>query len=221
MKTPALVLSIGLLFSGLFPIPTLQAQNQVSGLVTDIAGAPLAYANALLLSAADSSLVRGMFTSEGGTYVFENIPSGTFLLRFSMLGYQEITTPAFSLERNARKKMEVVTLGENTTAIREVEITAKRPFLEQKIDRAVVNVANTITYAGGSALAVLQRSPGVQVNLQSKSISLAGKAGVVVMINGKIERLPMDAVVDMLSGMNADNIDHIELIHSPPANFEA
>lgn len=33
--------------------------------------------------------------------------------------------------------------------------------------------------------------------------------------------MPGEAVVDMLAGMNADNIDRIELIHTPPANFEA
>ena len=41
------------------------------------------------------------------------------------------------------------------------------------------------------------------------------------MINGKISREPADAIVLMLAGMNANNIDRIELIHTPPANFEA
>lgn len=197
----------------------LMAQHQVSGRVTDAERNPLPYANALLLSATDSALVHGLFTAEDGTYVFKDIPAGTFMLRFSMLGYAETTTDSFALEGN--RAMETVVLAENTTAIREIEVTAKRPFLEQKIDRIVVNVANSITNAGGNALKVLQRSPGVQVNTLTKSISLVGKDGVVVMINGKIQHLPIDAVVDMLSGMNADNIDHIELIHTPPANFEA
>ena len=50
---------------------------------------------------------------------------------------------------------------------------------------------------------------------------MSGKEGVVVMINGKISRMPMDAVIDMLAGMNADNIDKIELIHTPPSSFDA
>lgn len=207
----------------IFHFSTLSAQHRVSGLVTDAAGKPLPYANALLLSASDSTLIRGLFTADDGTYVFANIPAGTFMLQFSMLGFNAVTTTAFTLLGNTATKYDQGTtvMEENTTAIREVEITAKRPFLEQKIDRITVNVANTITYAGGNALAVLQRSPGVQVNTLTKSIALAGKDGVAIMINGKIERLPTDAVVDMLSGMNADNIDHIELIHTPPANFEA
>ncbi|MCB0531939.1 MAG: outer membrane beta-barrel protein [Lewinellaceae bacterium] len=219
MEANPFVRHICVLFLFLSGTSSLLAQHQVSGTITDAAGKPLSYANALLLAASDSSLVHGVFTSEAGGYVFKNIPSGTYMLRFSMLGFLGTTTDPFSLEGN--KLIGTVVLEENTTAIREVEVTAKRPFLEQKIDRVVVNVANSITNAGGNALEVLQRSPGVQVNKLTKSISLAGKDGVMVMINDKIQRLPIDAVVDMLSGMNADNIDHIELIHTPPSNFEA
>lgn len=103
----------------------------------------------------------------------------------------------------------------------EVSIVAKKPLFEQKIDRMVINVANSATNAGSSALEVLQRSPGVLVNRQNNAISLAGKAGVVIMINGKINRMPGDAIVQMLQGMNSDNIERIELIHTPPASFDA
>src|SRR5205085_3545252 len=96
-----------------------------------------------------------------------------------------------------------------------VTLLSKKPMFEQKIDRMVINVKGSITSAGGSALEVLEKSPGVVVNRQSNAIALNGKDGVVVMINGKISRMPMDAVVQMLSGMNASNIDHIELITTP------
>ncbi|MBK5272427.1 MAG: outer membrane beta-barrel protein, partial [Bacteroidia bacterium] len=75
--------------------------------------------------------------------------------------------------------------------------------------------------AGGTALEVLEKSPGVIVNRQSNSIGLNGKNGVVVMINGKISRMSSDAIVQMLGGMNASNIEKIELITTPPANFDA
>ena len=48
-----------------------------------------------------------------------------------------------------------------------------------------------------------------------------GKNGVVLMINGKISRMPLDAVVQMLNGMSAGNIEKIELITTPPANLDA
>lgn len=68
---------------------------------------------------------------------------------------------------------------------------------------------------------LLEKSPGVQINRQSNSISLNGKTGVRVMINDKIVRLPIDAVVQMLDGMSAANIEQIVLITTPPAKYEA
>src|SRR5690606_24141719 len=45
--------------------------------------------------------------------------------------------------------------------------------------------------------------------------------GVRVMINGKLNYMPVSAVLQMLDGMSAGNIDRIELITTPPANFDA
>ncbi len=222
MKTFPSGLPIAALLAFSFFSQAVLAQNQVTGSVRDGAGKPLALANALLLEAADSSLVRGGLTDEAGGFAFENVPNGSFFIRFSMLGFENGASKSFALnEKNSRAELGPTVLTERTALLDEVAITAKRPFLEQKIDRTVVNVANSITSAGGTALQVLQRSPGVQVNTLTKTISLAGKQGVVVMVNGKITRLPSEAVVDMLAGMNSDNIDRIELIHTPPANFEA
>jgi hypothetical protein len=100
-------------------------------------------------------------------------------------------------------------------------VQSRRPLLEQKIDRLVVNVKNSITSAGSTALDVLERSPGVIVNRQANSIVMSGKEGVTVMINGKISYMPVAALVQMLEGMNAGNIDRIELITTPPANLDA
>lgn len=196
--------------------------QQITGSLHDAAGQPIDAANVLLLDPADSSLVRGTLTEPDGHFTFENVANGSYLLSFSMLGFETVFIHSLAVdESHPLIDLKTTTLRESSTLLAEVSVVAKRPFLEQKIDRMVVNVSNSITNAGGTALQVLQRSPGVQANALTKSISLAGKQGVVVMINGKISRMPSEAVVDMLSGMNADNIDHIELIHTPPANFEA
>ncbi|MBL7809710.1 MAG: TonB-dependent receptor [Saprospiraceae bacterium] len=212
----ALCLALCLSFS------SLNAQNRISGTLLDSQGEPVAAANVLLLTANDSSLIFSMLSGEHGEFLFNDFPAGRYLLGFYMIGFEKSYSIPFDIGLTTSEfKLGNVVMQESSSLLEEVSVVAKRPFLEQKIDRTVINVANTITNAGGTALQVLQRSPGVQVNALSKTISLAGKQGVVLMINGKISRLPADAVVDLLSGMNSDNIDHIELIHTPPANFEA
>ena len=114
-----------------------------------------------------------------------------------------------------------VILREDSQVLGEVEIVGRKALFEQKIDRLVVNVANSVTSAGGTALEVLERSPGVVVNRQSDALSLIGKEGVVIMINGKQTYQPTAGILQMLDGMSADNIESIELITTPPANFDA
>jgi outer membrane receptor protein involved in Fe transport len=50
---------------------------------------------------------------------------------------------------------------------------------------------------------------------------LGGKDGVIVLINGKRSRMPISAVYQMLEGINAGDIEKIEIMTIPPANYDA
>lgn len=195
--------------------------NTINGIVVDNKGEPLSFANVLLLQSSDSTLVKGGVTDLEGKYSFNEVASGEYLLFVTMIGYGNSYSEPFKLEEEGSKDIGVITMGENAELLNEVEVIAKKPLFEQKIDRLIVNVANSVTLAGANALEVLERSPGVLVDRLNGNISMAGKNGVVVMINGKISRMSSDAVVQLLEGMNADNIEKIELITTPPANFDA
>ena len=198
------------------------AQTQISGAVLGVQNTPLSYANVLLLNPADSSLVLGNITDENGKYAFDAVQTGSYMLSISMIGYQDQKSEVFKMkDEPGLYTPPIITLTTDDALLDEVEVVEKRALFEQKIDRLVVNVDKSITLSGSTALEVLKRSPGVAVNPQTNSISMSGKDGVIVMMNGKISRMPADAVVQLLGGMNADNIEKIELIHTPPANFEA
>lgn len=200
----------------------LFSQSKIVGEVLDINQEPLPYANVLLLSAADSSLVIGNVTELSGAFSLSPVSAGDYLLQFSMIGYEEEYSKTFQLaDNNEEKIFGTITLKENATQLTEAQVIAKKPLFEQKIDRMVVNVATSITSAGNTALEVLQRTPGVTVNQTQGIINMAGKNGVVVMINGKENRMPVEGLVSLLQSMSADNIETIELIHTPPANFDA
>jgi len=196
-------------------------QALISGLVLDRANKPLTGVNVLLLRSADSSLQKGMVTDEKGAYTFAKVRAGSYLISFSATGYDKAFSPMLSFSGEERKDMGVLQLSEARKEMAEVTVTAKKPLFEQKIDRMIVNVEGNITAAGSTILDVLERSPGVVVDRQNNSISMAGKNGVVVMINGKINRMPIDAVLQMLAGMSAGNIEKLELITTPPANLDA
>lgn len=195
-----------------------QTNYSISGLVQDDNKEAVAFANILLLKASDSTLVKGAITSETGSYEFRDIASGSYRLQATLIGFQNADSDTFSLNSDYTAEPLILTEGE---ALGEVVVQSTKPLYSQKVDRLVINVENSIVSAGGTALEVLERSPGVVVNRQNNGISVVGKDGVVVMINGKISYVPAASIVQMLDGMSADNIESIELITTPPANFDA
>lgn len=211
-----------LLFVGLCLPIICQAQLQVKGQVNIENGSSLPYASVLLLSSSDSSLVRGQVSNDEGLFSIDVSEAGNYFISVSAIGYHKESTKVFQLNKtNSPLNIGSIIARENVEQLSEVVVTAEKPMFEQKIDRTIINVQSNISRAGGSALDILQRSPGVMVDKMNNAIALSGKQGVRIMINGKISRLPMAAVVQMLGGMNAENIERIELITTPPSKYES
>jgi hypothetical protein len=197
------------------------AQSKVTGTITTGLQQPLSNATVLLQKAADSSLLKGVFTQKNGGFVFEDVPSGAYFISVSFSGMRDLFTPLFQLNEKEVQHLGNLQLEPQDGSLQAVVLTAKKPMFEQKIDRMVINVASTISNAGSTALDVLMRSPGIVVDLQNNNLTMNGKDGVFVMMNGKISRMPVSAMIQLLAGMNASNIERIELITTPPSNFDA
>lgn len=202
-------------------LQSLQAQIKIHGIVKAEDNKLIAGANVLLLQQKDSALIKGTITQSSGNFSFEKINPGNYILSVSFTGFKPYYNTAFTVTNTTDIDAGTFQLTKEAVQLSAVTLVSRKPMFEQKIDRMVINVKASITSAGGTALEVLEKSPGVVVNRQNNSIALNGKDGVVVMINGKVTHMPMDAVVQMLNGMNASNIDRIELITTPPANFDA
>ncbi len=207
------------LFS-LLPGYFLSAQLKVRGVVVNNNGEPLMNASVMLLNATDSSLIKGIMTIKEGRFSFDKVASGSYLVASTYIGYKQAYSAVF-IAKNENIELSPLRLSQAEANLSHVTITAKKPLIEQTIDRLVINVASNITASGSTALDVLERSPGVLVDRQNNSVSINGKDGVVVMMNGKISRMPLTAVVQMLAGMPADKIEKIELITTPPASLDA
>lgn len=198
------------------------AQTRVSGFIVDKDLKGVAQANVLLLKSSDSSLVKGMMSAGDGSFTFENLDRGRYLITSTFSGYEQVYSDSFEIAEGKEKiNIGNINLQRAIAELKSVTVSGKKPLFQQLIDRTVINVSNSITTAGSSALDVLARSPGVVIDYQNNSIVMNGKNGVVIMINGKPNYMPVSAVVQMLEGMNASNIEKIELITTPPANFDA
>lgn len=183
---------------------------------------PLAHVTISLLKSKDSSLQKAAVSDNRGQYSIEKIPTGSYILTATRVGYkQQFVSPITVNGVADRLELPAITLVPLTSDLSQVTVTGKRPFVEQKIDRMVVNVANSIIASGATALEVLEKAPGIIVDRQNDQIIFRGKEGVIVQIDGKQTYLPMADVVAMLRGMSSDNIDRIELITNPSAKYDA
>ncbi|GAC1592652.1 MAG: outer membrane beta-barrel family protein [Ginsengibacter sp.] len=205
----------------LFFINYSHAQSKIHGQIIDKDNLAISNANVLLLRAKDSAMIKGIVTSKDGNYQFFNIPKGKYLITSSFSGLQQLFSKPVEVNENDNISIETFKLIPIDAQLKNVIVITKKPLFEQKIDRMIVNVANSITSAGNTALEILERSPGILVDRQNNTISMNGKDGVVVMMNGKINYMPITAVVQMLASMTSDNIEKIELITTPPAKYDA
>jgi hypothetical protein len=218
MKT--LLLSLAITFPFFFSTPVLS--QSIRGQVQDPDGNPLSHVSVLLLNSRDSSLVKGALSDESGAYVIDHAHSGNYILSALIIGYKLAYGQPITLTGGQTEvKAAVMRLSPDTRHLKEITVSAKRPFVEQKMDRMVVNVANSIIASGSTALDVLEKAPGVAVDHQNSQLQLRGRAGVIVQIEGRQTYLDMTDVMALLRSMSSDNIDRIELITNPSAKYDA
>lgn len=174
-----------------------------------------------LLRLKDSATVKLAATNKEGLYRFDNIAHGRYRIRVTAVGFQKALTSPFeiSAEKPAVQLPEL-TLAMTSKDLGEVTVQARKALIEQRIDRTVVNVDASITNVGTSALEVLEKAPGVSVDREG-NISLKGKSGVMVMVDGRLTQLSGADLANLLRSMNSSQLDQIEIMTNPPARFDA
>lgn len=210
----------------LFTVFQLSAQNTTQGRITfktlNDKGAPLENASISLLKAEDSSLYKTSISDNSGLVEFQYVKAGSYLLRLSAAGFEDKFMDAGTIsESNKNISLPAISLGLKTSAqLQGVTVTAKKPFIQKLSDRLIVNVENSIVSAGSSAMDVLERSPGVIID-QNDAISLRGRQGVIIMIDGKPTPMTGADLANYLRGLPSAAIERIEIITNPSAKYDA
>ncbi len=174
-----------------------------------------------LLRSKDSALVKAAISDKNGLAEFENIRFGSYVLKATMVNHATRFSEAFNLSAEQPDlQLPKISLQKATSEMQEVVVSARKPFIQKLTDRIVVNVDNSIVNAGSSAFDVLERSPGVQID-PNDNIILRGRAGVIIMIDGKITPMTGQDLVNMLRGLPSNSIESIHIITNPSAKYDA
>lgn len=164
-------------------------------------------------------LLGGIVSGETGKYQFSHkfVSNHRYVLKISSIGYQplklEFVYPDTSMARR-------IVITEDQQTLKTVNITTARPLIERKTDRYIVNVDGSALGTGNNGLEVLQKSPGIWVGSDG-SIKIRGNQSVMVMINDVVQRMSENDLAEYLRTLRSEDISKIEIISSPPSEFEA
>ncbi|RZK44658.1 MAG: TonB-dependent receptor [Hymenobacter sp.] len=212
----------GVLFV-LLRINFAQAQNtagRISGTVLSDSKKPLDGATVLLSVAKDSVVVSTQLSNQDGSFSFQHLKNNTYLIKVTYVGYRNYRTSPLLLDQQNTVKLPVIVLSPTGKTLKEVAVTAQKAYIQQKVDRTVVNVGALLSNTGANALEVLAKLPGVQVDADG-NITFKGKSGVMVMIDDKPTYLSAATLVTYLRSLPSSSLDQIELMDNPPAKYDA
>ncbi|MNK44545.1 hypothetical protein D3C87_632830 [compost metagenome] len=197
------------------------AKPNISGVILDENNKPADYVTVVLFKAADSSIVKTAFTDPNGTFGFIVPGKGSYFYKASNMGYKTFKSKTITVaEDNQKIDFGTAQLVATAQNLKEVSVAATKPLIERKMDKIVMNVANSSIMTGSSALEVLQKAPGVTVD-QNDKISMMGKQGVLIQLDGKQTYMSSADVANLLRNMQSSDIESIELITNPSSKYDA
>jgi iron complex outermembrane receptor protein len=203
----------------MFCAAVIQAQ-QISGNVKDETGKALSGATVTLKKVKDSALVKLAATDGTGQYSFTGINAGNYFVSVTFIGYVAKNSPAFELSGSGNFSVSEITLAKASGNMKEVVVAARKPMVEVKADKTILNVEGSVNAVGQDALDLLRKSPGVMVD-KDDNLTLSGKNGVQVYVDGRPTPFSGKDLSDYLKTLQSSSIESIEIITNPSAKYEA
>ncbi len=202
-------------------IENAEAKGKIIGIVKDGNTKIIESATIALLKLKDSTVVKMSIADKTGQFEFGDIDEGEYLVSITATGHERGFSEAIVIRAdNQIIKLKTIELKPVAKAIAGVIVTSKRPFIEQKPGKTVLNVEASPTNSGLNALELLEKSPGVSIDNEG-NISLKGKQGVLILVDGKPTYMSGADLTALLKNMQSSNLDQIEIMTNPPAKYDA
>lgn len=195
------------------------AQSTITGQVLDKAQqAGVSYATVVLKAAGpEARVVQSALSDEAGHFSLRDVPVGSYQLSVQTLGFVPYTQEVQVASGGAPLALGPVGLDAAAQNLQEVTVIGSRPLLEQKPDRVIMHVGESVLAAGNNGYSILAMAPSVQL-IDGKPV-FRGKSNVLILLNGK--SLPGANLESVLASIPGDQIERIELISNPSARYDA
>ncbi|HNL65795.1 MAG TPA: TonB-dependent receptor, partial [Ferruginibacter sp.] len=197
-----------------------QTTTKVAGSIKDNTGKALSNATIMLYAAKDSALKKTAVSDSKGNYEMLAIKPGRYFVSSTVVNMQKTNSAVFEVKENETTTVADLVTQPAAKSLDAVTVSSKKPMVEVKADKTILNVEGTINAVGNDGLELLRKSPGVIVD-KDDNLSLAGKTGVRVYIDGKPSPLTGSDLANYLKSLQSAQIEAIEIITNPSAKYEA
>jgi iron complex outermembrane recepter protein len=215
MTKQFIITSVGLLFLCF----TVRAQqSNIQGSVHELQNRPADGAIVSLFVAADTTLIKTTFTDESGHFEFSRHDQGPWFLTVQHLGYQIYCSEVISQPEYTFDSINLQTSA--GPELQQVQVIGSIPFIVRKPEGYVVQPDALLSSAGNTALEILEKSPGIQVDSDG-NIRLRGQSGVTVYIDDRPTYLSATELGSYLKSLPASSIQSITIMTNPPARYDA
>ncbi|MHB8207960.1 TonB-dependent receptor [Mucilaginibacter sp.] len=199
-----------------------QNKGKITGKVTDATTKQVIdYATISLYKQGAAAPFNGVVTDEKGNFIIPNLATGDYIIKIDFIGYQQkVIAHAVITDAAPTLTLGNILLAPVQNQLQDVVITAKRPTVENKIDKMVYNPQNDLTAQGGMAIDILQKVPQISVDIDG-NVELQGNANIRFLINGKPSSIFGSSLTEALQSIPASQIQSIEVITNPGAKYDA
>jgi len=195
------------------------AQQSISGKIVDEHAQEIPFASVTLLKHVDSSKMKGVMTDTAGNFRIHDLKPGRYVVKISYIGYADFYSGMIDLTATKQHHLKEIRLSADSKQLNTVTVSGQRPLIEQSIDKTVMNIEKSVLAEGNTAMELLSKAPGVTVD--GGNISLKGRSGTTIMINGKPTYLSGDQLANLLKGTSSSSISRIEIMASPGSQYDA
>lgn len=196
------------------------AAQRISGAVHQSNHVPVEFATITLRHAADSAIVKGTLTDAQGLFEIKDVKAGQYFLETHLLGMQKAHTEVFNYTGGDYQLPAPVVLVEQSRELAAVTIISRKPPIEVKADKTILNVEGTVSSTGLNALELLRKAPGVVID-NNENVNVKGKNKVRILIDGRETPLSGKDLAATLKSLQASDIAAIEIISNPSAKYDA
>ena len=196
-------------------------RGRIVGKVIDGNTKTIESATITLLRTKDSSVAKMSVADKTGKFEFVDIAEGKYQVSISAVGHDKGFSEVIDINAsNMDVTLKTIELVPQAKSISGVTVTSKKPLIEQKAGKTLINVEASPTNTGLNALELLEKSPGVTVD-NDGNISLKGKQGVTILVDGKPTYMSGADLAAFLKNMQSSSLEQIEIMTNPPAKYDA